>query len=141
MTFSEFSKLESGSTITLEQLNQIYKPHDSVCIKDNSKRGLATVFVHEVTAGDRVNNGTYFVEIVKAPPEKVVEMAKKKLAYNQKEFAEMMGISVPKARELMNRPGFPSIRNGIGPQRLIPAVALEKWFLRETGLLDDIEGA
>lgn len=49
-----------------------------------------------------------------------------RLAINQKEFAQRIGVSVPTARALMNQRGFPSIK--CGRNRLIPVKALDEWL-------------
>jgi len=49
-----------------------------------------------------------------------------RLLLNQKEFAEVIGRSVPIARELMNKPGFPSVM--VGGHRLVVVSALDDWF-------------
>lgn len=49
-----------------------------------------------------------------------------RMAINQKEFAQRMGISVPTARAMMNREGFPTIK--AGRFRLIPVAQLERWL-------------
>ena len=66
MTYAEFSNLESGSTITMEQFKSIYSDCSSATIKDNSVRGAATVSADSVKVGDKVNNGTRFIEVVEA---------------------------------------------------------------------------
>lgn len=52
-----------------------------------------------------------------------------RLAINQQEFAKRMGISIPTARALMNREGFPTIK--AGRYRLTPLAALDKWLIEE----------
>ncbi|MBR1436744.1 MAG: helix-turn-helix domain-containing protein [Bacteroidales bacterium] len=46
------------------------------------------------------------------------------------ELAEQMGISLPKAYELANRPDFPSIR--VGTRILIPVDELRLWLAKES---------
>lgn len=64
MNYNQFSELQQGETITLEQFYTIYKDSLSVTIKDDSVRGAATVYKNVVKVGDKVNNGTRFIEIV-----------------------------------------------------------------------------
>ena len=61
--------------------------------------------------------------------EKRLAINENRLAINQKEFAERIGMSVISARELMNREGFPTIR--VGRVRLIPLAALETWMEKQ----------
>lgn len=51
---------------------------------------------------------------------------KDRLLLNQKEFAAVIGRSVPIARELMNKPGFPSVM--VGGHRLVVVSALDDYF-------------
>lgn len=44
------------------------------------------------------------------------------------ELAAQMGISLPKAYELVKTPGFPTIR--IGTRILIPVEAYREWLLK-----------
>lgn len=49
-----------------------------------------------------------------------------KSVLNVKELAETMGISPPKAYELVNSEGFPHFK--IGRRLLIPVAAFERWM-------------
>lgn len=46
------------------------------------------------------------------------------------ELSAQMGISFPKAYELVKEPGFPTIR--IGARILIPIEAYKEWLLRNS---------
>ena len=46
------------------------------------------------------------------------------------ELSAQMGISLPKAYELVKEPGFPTIR--IGARILIPIEAYKEWLLRNS---------
>ena len=50
----------------------------------------------------------------------------KKTTMSVQELAEQMGISLPKAYELVKEPGFPSIR--IGTRIIIPVDAFHEWL-------------
>jgi len=63
MTYLEFSELEPSSKITLSQFHEIFQS-DYATIKDSSIRGAATVACKDVKIGDKVNNGTRFIEII-----------------------------------------------------------------------------
>ena len=52
-----------------------------------------------------------------------------KMTISVTELSMMMGISLPKAYELVKRPGFPSIR--LGTRILIPKSAFEEWLKTE----------
>jgi hypothetical protein len=52
-----------------------------------------------------------------------------RLLLNQREFAQQIGRSVPIARELMNRPGFPCVT--VGGHRLVVVSALDGWFQQQ----------
>lgn len=62
--YIQFSNLKPGSTITLEQFHNIFDGGSSVTIKDNSVRGAKTISYWDVKVGDKVNNGTRFIEII-----------------------------------------------------------------------------
>ena len=47
------------------------------------------------------------------------------------ELARQMGISLPKAYELVKEPGFPTIR--IGTRILIPTEGFRDWLLQKSG--------
>lgn len=49
-----------------------------------------------------------------------------KLCYSVNELCPLLGISRPKAYELVKQDGFPVIR--LGKRILIPRVGLEKWL-------------
>lgn len=51
-----------------------------------------------------------------------------KTTMSVQELAAQMGISLPKAYELVKTPGFPTIR--IGTRILIPAEAYREWLLK-----------
>lgn len=53
-----------------------------------------------------------------------------KTVMSVQELARQMGISLPKAYELVKQPGFPTIR--IGTRILIPTDAYKQWLLRQT---------
>ena len=46
------------------------------------------------------------------------------------ELSMQMGISLPKAYELVKQPGFPSIR--IGTRILIPIDAYQQWLMKQS---------
>ncbi len=52
-----------------------------------------------------------------------------KITISVTELSMMMGISLPKAYELVKRPGFPSVR--MGTRILIPKNAFEEWLNEE----------
>lgn len=62
--YLQFSNLNSGEKITLEQFHNIFNGSTSVTIKDNSVRGAKTTSYWDIKVGDWVNNGTRFIEIV-----------------------------------------------------------------------------
>ena len=51
-----------------------------------------------------------------------------KTTMSVQELAAQMGISLPKAYELVKTPGFPTIR--VGTRILIPVEAYREWLLR-----------
>ncbi len=51
-----------------------------------------------------------------------------KVTMSVQELSAQMGISLPKAYELVKTPGFPTIRVGI--RILIPVEAYREWLLR-----------
>ena len=51
-----------------------------------------------------------------------------KTAMSVQELATQLGISLPKAYELVKRPGFSTLR--IGTRILIPEDAFKEWLLR-----------
>ena len=46
------------------------------------------------------------------------------------ELSAQMGISLPKAYELVKTPGFPTLR--IGTRILIPIVAYKEWLMKQS---------
>ena len=48
----------------MSQFKEIYNNVSYATIKDNNVKGVATVYVTEVKIGDKVNNGTRFIEII-----------------------------------------------------------------------------
>lgn len=52
-----------------------------------------------------------------------------KLAYNAKEAAATLGISLPTFYELSNRAGFPCVR--IGRRIIVPVDSLRAWLAKE----------
>ena len=52
-----------------------------------------------------------------------------KLAYNAKEAAATLGISLPTFYELSNRADFPCVR--IGRRIIVPVVSLRAWLAKE----------
>lgn len=52
-----------------------------------------------------------------------------KLAYNAKETAAALGISLPKFYELSNRADFPCVR--IGRRVIVPIDSLRAWLAKE----------
>lgn len=54
-----------------------------------------------------------------------------KLCYSVPELAKVLGISRPKAYELVKRDGFPSIT--VGRRIIIPTRALERWLDEMSG--------
>ena len=53
-----------------------------------------------------------------------------KATMSVQELSMSMGISLPKAYELVKRPGFPVLR--IGSRILIPKAAVEEWLKAES---------
>lgn len=53
-----------------------------------------------------------------------------KTTMSVQELAAEMGISLPKAYELVKEPGFPTIR--VGTRILIPTEAYKEWLLRKS---------
>ena len=53
-----------------------------------------------------------------------------KLAYNSKEAAQALGVSLPTFYELSNRTDFPCIR--LGRRVLIPVDGLKAWLEKES---------
>ncbi len=51
-----------------------------------------------------------------------------KVTMSVQELSAQMGISLPKAYELVKTPGFPTIR--VGTRILIPVEAYREWLLR-----------
>ena len=47
------------------------------------------------------------------------------------ELSAQMGISLPKAYELVKTPGFPTLR--IGTRILIPIEAYKTWLMKQSG--------
>lgn len=64
MTYQIFSKLNKGDTITFSQFEEIFKECGTATIKADNARGCKTVSVSDVKTGDKVNNGTCFIEVV-----------------------------------------------------------------------------
>jgi hypothetical protein len=63
-TYYQFSKLEKGATITLKEFEHIFTGGSIVTIKDDSPRGAKEISYWDIKVGDKVNNGTRFIEIV-----------------------------------------------------------------------------
>ena len=57
-----------------------------------------------------------------------VEKAMEKTTMSVQELSAQMGISLPKAYELVKEPGFPTIR--VGARILIPVEAFREWLIR-----------
>lgn len=53
-----------------------------------------------------------------------------KTTMSVQELAAEMGISLPKAYDLVKEPGFPTIR--VGTRILIPTEAYREWLLRNS---------
>ena len=53
-----------------------------------------------------------------------------KTTMSVQEFSAQMGISLPKAYELVKKPGVPTIK--IGARILIPIEAYREWLLRNS---------
>ena len=51
-----------------------------------------------------------------------------KTTLSVQELSAQMGISLPKAYELVKEPGFPTIR--VGARILIPVEAFREWLIR-----------
>ena len=51
-----------------------------------------------------------------------------KTTMSVQELSAQMGISLPKAYELVKKPGFPTIR--VGARILIPVEAFREWLIR-----------
>ena len=56
------------------------------------------------------------------------ECVMEKTTMSVQELAAQMGISLPKAYELVKTPGFPTIR--IGTRILLPVEAYREWLLK-----------
>lgn len=54
-----------------------------------------------------------------------------KLAYNSKEAAAALGVSLPTFYELSNRDDFPVVR--VGRRVLVPVDGLREWLAKEAG--------
>lgn len=52
-----------------------------------------------------------------------------KAAISVQELSEQLGISLPKAYELVKQPGFPAFK--IGTRIIVPVDALNKWMLQK----------
>lgn len=61
---------------------------------------------------------------------KIGGIAMKKTTISVQELSAQMGISLPKAYELVKEPGFPTIR--IGARILIPIEAYKEWLVRNS---------
>lgn len=57
-------------------------------------------------------------------------MKMEKTTMSVQELSSQMGISLPKAYELVKTPGFPAIR--IGTRILIPVEGFRKWLVEQT---------
>ncbi len=64
MTSTAFENLGKGDTITFSQFEEIFKECGTATIKADNARGCKTVSVSDVKRGDKVNNGTRFIEVV-----------------------------------------------------------------------------
>lgn len=62
--YIQFSKLEKGDQLSIKDFHRIFTGGSSVTIEDDSIRGAKTVNYFDVKVGDKVNNGTRFIEIV-----------------------------------------------------------------------------
>jgi excisionase family DNA binding protein len=56
--------------------------------------------------------------------------AMEKTTMSVQELSAQMGISLPKAYELVKTPGFPTIK--VGTRILIPVEAYREWLLRKS---------
>jgi excisionase family DNA binding protein len=56
--------------------------------------------------------------------------AMEKTTMSVQELSTQMGISLPKAYELVKTPGFPTIK--VGTRILIPVEAYREWLLRKS---------
>ncbi|MGI6251569.1 MAG: excisionase family DNA-binding protein [Anaerolineaceae bacterium] len=54
-----------------------------------------------------------------------------KTTMSVQELSSRMGISLPKAYELVKMPGFPTIR--LGTRILIPVDAYKQWLMKQSG--------
>ena len=61
-------------------------------------------------------------------PKRKEQHLKEKTTMSVQELSAQMGISLPKAYELVKIPGFPTIR--IGARILIPIEAYKEWLVR-----------
>lgn len=61
---------------------------------------------------------------------KIGGIVMKKTTMSVQELSAQMGISLPKAYELVKEPGFPTIR--IGAKILIPIEAYKEWLVRSS---------
>ena len=57
-----------------------------------------------------------------------------KLAYNSKEAAKALGVSLPTFYELASRSDFPRVK--VGRRVLVPVDALREWLAREAARRD-----
>jgi len=53
-----------------------------------------------------------------------------KTTMSVQELSEQMGISLPKAYELVKTPGFPTIK--VGTRILVPIEAYREWLLKQS---------
>jgi excisionase family DNA binding protein len=58
------------------------------------------------------------------------KQAMEKTTMSVQELSAQMGISLPKAYELVKTPGFPTIK--VGTRILIPVEAYREWLLRKS---------
>ena len=61
-------------------------------------------------------------------PERKEQHLMEKITMSVQELSAQMGISLPKAYELVKTPGFPTIR--IGARILIPIESYKEWLVR-----------
>jgi excisionase family DNA binding protein len=59
----------------------------------------------------------------------------KKLVYNIGELAEVLGVGLPAARNMVHIAGFPALK--VGGRYLIPKQALQRWLDNQANNRDD----
>lgn len=83
----------------------------------------AAVLLPSATKFDRTVNAAASVPFGK-------EVSMEKMAMSVREMSLRMGISLPKAYELVKEPGFPTIR--VGTRIIIPTEPFKEWLAAES---------